>query len=47
LIPQAPKGIAMNSSDLMYVAILIAFFALVEIAVALIGKHKSDHGEHS
>ena len=47
LIIQAPKGIVMNPSDYLYVAILIVFFALIEIAMALMGKNKSDRGEHS
>jgi len=37
----------MSSSDLLYVAILIAFFVLVEIAMALMGRHTSDRGEHT
>lgn len=44
---RAPKGIEMNSSDLVYVAIIIVFFALVEIAMALMGKRKSDPGERT
>jgi hypothetical protein len=44
---QAPKGIVMTSSDLLYVAILIGFFVLIEIAMALMGRHKADRGEHS
>jgi len=47
MILQAPKGIVMNPSDLMYVAILIVFFVLIEIAMAKTGKRKSDGGEHS
>jgi hypothetical protein len=47
MIPQAPKGIVMTSSDLLYVAIILVFFALVEIAMALMGERKSDPGEHT
>lgn len=47
MVPHAPKGIVMNASDLWYVAILIGFFVLIEIAMALMGKHKSDRGEHT
>jgi hypothetical protein len=47
VIPQSPKGIAMNASDLLYVAIIIVFFASIEIAMALMGKRKTNHGEHA
>jgi hypothetical protein len=45
MIPQAPKGVVMHSSDLVYVAILIVFFLLINIALARMGKRKSDRGE--
>jgi hypothetical protein len=47
VILQTPKGIVVNPSDLLYVAIMIGFFVLIEIAMAFMGKRKSDRGEHS
>ncbi len=45
MIAQAPKGIVMNPSDYLYIAIMIVFFALIQIVMARMGKRKSDQGD--
>jgi hypothetical protein len=47
MISRATRGIVMNPSDLLYVAILIVFFVLIEVAMASMGKRKPDRGEHT
>jgi hypothetical protein len=47
MIPQAPKGVVMHFSDIVYVAILIVFFVLINIALARMGKRKSDRKERT
>ena len=47
MIPQAPKGVVMHSSDLVYAAILIVFFVLINIALARMGKRKSERKERT